>query len=64
MAKFNGHKTFLLPKSLKKKLRHLKARLFFATPQTFYAWNRSGFTEKCQVRYTRLGRHANRRVYS
>ena len=25
MAKFNGYKTFLLPKSLKQKLQHLKA---------------------------------------
>ena len=25
MAKFNGYKTFLVPKSLKKKLQHVKA---------------------------------------
>jgi hypothetical protein len=25
MAKFNGYKTFLLPKNLKQKLQHLKA---------------------------------------
>jgi hypothetical protein len=34
MAKFNGYKTFLVPKSLKQK---------FAIPQKFHAWNRIGF---------------------
>jgi hypothetical protein len=43
MAKFNGYKTFLVPKSLKQKLQHLKARLLLGIPQKFHAWNRSGF---------------------
>jgi hypothetical protein len=51
MAKFNGYKTFLVPKNLKQKLQHLKAKitashifvLLLAIPQKFHAWNRSGF---------------------
>jgi hypothetical protein len=43
MAKFNGYKTFMVPKTLKQKLQHLKAWLLHAIPQKFHAWNRSGF---------------------
>jgi hypothetical protein len=43
MGKFNGYKTFLVPKSLKQKLQHLKAWLLLAIPQKFHAWNQSGF---------------------
>jgi hypothetical protein len=37
MSKFNGYKTFLVPKSLKQKLQHVKAWLLLAIPQKFHA---------------------------